>query len=69
MVDLTNAISQCFEYIDGTTYSSNRNIRFTDKSCYILIPVTGDNIEIPTMAMYSLSTVVEKILNKKQNSR
>lgn len=65
MVDLTNAISQCFEYIDGTTYSSNRNIRFTDKSCYILIPVTGDNIEIPTMAMYSLSTVAEKILNKK----
>ena len=65
MRDLKATISYCFETFDSPSYSQNRGISFTSKSSYMLIPVTGDNIEIPTMAMYSLSTVAEKILNKK----
>lgn len=65
MRDLKATISYCFETSDSSNYSPNHGISFTSKSSYMLIPVTGDNIEIPTMAMYSLSTVAEKILNKK----
>jgi hypothetical protein len=65
MIDLRTAISQCFEISDSSNYSPNHGISFTNKSSYMLIPVTGDNIEIPTMAMYSLYQVAEKITNKK----
>lgn len=65
MRDLETAISYCFENSDSSNYSLNRGISFTNKSSYMLIPVTGDNIEIPTMAMYSLYQVAEKITNKK----
>lgn len=65
MRDLKTAISYCFEDSDPSNYSLNRGISFTSKSSYMLIPVTGDNIEIPTMAMYSLYKVADKITNKK----
>lgn len=65
MRDLKNAISYCFENSDPSNYSLNRGISFTSKSSYMLIPVTEDNIEIPTMAMYSLYKVADKITNKK----
>lgn len=64
MRDLETAISYCFEDSDPSNYSLNRGISFTSKSSYMLIPVTGDNIEIPTMAMYSLPTLENKILQK-----
>ena len=64
MKDLKTAISYCFECIAADSYSISRSISFTDKSSYMLIPVTGDNIEIPTMAMYSLPTLENKILQK-----
>lgn len=64
MRDLKTAISYCFECVASNAYSINRSISFTDKSSYMLIPVTGDNIEIPTMAMYSLPTLENKILQK-----
>lgn len=64
MGDLKTAISYCFECIAADSYSISRSISFTDKSSYMLIPVTGDNIEIPTMAMYSLPTLENKILQK-----
>ena len=64
MRDLKTAISYCFECVASDTYSLSRSISFTDKSSYILIPVTGDSIEIPTMAMYSLPTLENKILQK-----
>lgn len=64
MRDLKTAISYCFEGVAADTYSISRSISFTDKSSYMLIPVTGDNIEIPTMAMYSLPTLENKILQK-----
>ena len=65
MRDLKNAIFYCFEDSNQSNYSPNRGISFTSKSSYMLIPVTGDNIEIPTMAMYSLYKVADKIINKK----
>lgn len=65
MEDLETTISYCFENSDSSNYSPNRGISFTNKSSYMLIPVTGDNVEIPTMAMYSLYQVAEKITNKK----
>ena len=65
MRDLKNAIFYCFEDSNQSNYSLNRGISFTSKSSYMLIPVTGDNIEIPTMAMYSLYKVADKITNKK----
>lgn len=65
MRDLKTAISYCFEGLGPSNYSLNRGISFTSKSSYMLIPVTGDNIEIPTMAMYSLYKVADKITNKK----
>ena len=64
MRDLKTAISYCFECVAPDTYSISRSISFTDKSSYMLIPVTGDSIEIPTMAMYSLPTLENKILQK-----
>lgn len=64
MRDLKTAISYCFECVAPDTYSINRRVSFTDKFSYMLIPVTGDNIEIPTMAMYSLPTLENKILQK-----
>ena len=64
MRDLKTAISYCFEYVAADTYSISRSISFTDKSSYMLIPVTGDSIEIPTMTMYSLPTLENKILQK-----
>lgn len=64
MRDLKTAISYCFECVASDTYSINRRVSFTDKSSYMLIPVTDDNIEIPTMAMYSLPTLENKILQK-----
>lgn len=64
MRDLKTAISYCFECVASDAYSINRSVSFTDKSSYMLIPVTGDNIEIPTMAMYSLPTLENKILQK-----
>lgn len=64
MGDLRTVISYCFEYKDGINYSPIRNISFTDRSSYMLIPVAEDTIEIPTMTMYSLSMVEEKILKK-----
>lgn len=64
MRDLRTALSYCFECVAADTYSISRSISFTDKSSYMLIPVTGDNIEIPTMAMYSLPTLENKILQK-----
>lgn len=64
MRDLRTAISYCFECVAADTYSISRSISFTDKSSYMLIPVTGDNIEIPTMAMFSLPTLENKILQK-----
>lgn len=64
MGDLRTVISYCFEYKDGINYSPIGNISFTDRSSYMLIPVAEDTIEIPTMTMYSLSMVEEKILKK-----
>lgn len=64
MRDLRTALSYCFECVAADTYSISRSISFTDKSSYMLTPVTGDNIEIPTMAMYSLPTLENKILQK-----
>lgn len=64
MRDLKTAISYCFECIAADSYSINRRISFTDKSSYMLVPTKGDNIEIPTMAIYSLPAVEEKILKK-----
>lgn len=64
MRDLKTAISYCFECVAADNYSISRSISFTDKSSYMLIPVTGDNIEIPTMAIYSLPTLENKILQK-----
>lgn len=64
MRDLKTAISYCFECVAADTYSISRSISFTDKSSYMLIPVTGDSIEIPTMAMFSLPTLENKILQK-----
>lgn len=64
MRDLKTAISYCFECVASDAYNINRSVSFTDKSSYMLIPVTGDNIEIPTMAMYSLPTLENKILQK-----
>lgn len=64
MRDLRTALSYCFECVAADTYSISRSISFTDKSSYMLIPVTGDNIEIPTMTMYSLPTLENKILQK-----
>ena len=64
MRDLRTAISYCFECVAADTYSISRSISFTDKSSYMLIPVTGDNIEIPTMTMFSLLTLENKILQK-----
>ncbi len=64
MRDLKTAISYCFECVAADTYSISRSISFTDKSSYMLIPVTGDSIEIPTMAIYSLPTLENKILQK-----
>lgn len=64
MGDLRTVISYCFEHKDGINYSPTRNISFTDRSSYMLIPVAEDTIEIPTMTMYSLSMVEEKILKK-----
>ena len=64
MRDLKTAISYCFECIAPDTYSISRSVSFTDKSSYMLIPVTGNNIEIPTMTMYSLPTLENKILQK-----
>ena len=64
MRDLRTALSYCFECVAADTYSISRSISFTDKSSYMLIPVTGDNIEIPTMAMFSLPTLENKILQK-----
>ncbi len=64
MRDLKTAISYCFECVAADTYSISRSISFTDKSSYMLIPVTGDSIEIPTMTMYSLPTLENKILQK-----
>lgn len=62
MRDLRTAISYCFECVAADNYSINRSVSFTDKSSYMLIPVTGDNIEIPTMTMYSLPMVENKFL-------
>lgn len=64
MRDLRTAISYCFECVAADTYSISRSISFTDKSSYMLIPVTGDSIEIPTMTMYSFPTLENKILQK-----
>ncbi len=64
MRDLRTALSYCFEFAAADTYSISRSISFTDKSSYMLIPVTGDNIEIPTMTMFSLPTLENKILQK-----
>lgn len=64
MRDLKTAISYCFECFAADTYSISRSISFTDKSSYMLIPVTGDNIEIPIMTMFSLPTLENKILQK-----
>lgn len=64
MRDLKTALSYCFECVAADTYSISRSISFTDKSSYMLIPVTGDSIEIPTMTMYSLPTLENKILQK-----
>lgn len=64
MRDLRTALSYCFECVAADTYSISRSISFTDKSSYMLIPVTGDNIEIPTIAMFSLPTLENKILQK-----
>lgn len=64
MRDLKTALSYCFECVAAGTYNISRSTSFTDKSSYMLIPVTGDNIEIPTMAMFSLPTLENKILQK-----
>lgn len=64
MRDLKTTLSYCFECVAADTYSISRSISFTYKSSYMLIPVTGDSIEIPTMAMYSLPTLENKILQK-----
>ena len=64
MRNLKTALSYCFECVVASTYSISRSISFTDKSSYMLIPVTGDSIEIPTMTMYSLPTLENKILQK-----
>lgn len=64
MRDLRTALSYCFECVAADTYSISQSISFTDKSSYMLIPVTGDNIEIPTMAIFSLPTLENKILQK-----
>ena len=64
MRNLKTAISYCFECVAADTYSISRSISFTDKSSYMLIPVTGDNIEIPTMTMFSLPTLENRILQK-----
>ncbi len=64
MRDLRTALSYCFECVAANTYSISRSISFTDKSSYMLIPVTGDNIEIPTMTMFSLPTLENRILQK-----
>lgn len=64
MRDLRTALSYCFECVAADDYSIGRSISFTNKSSYMLIPVTEDSIEIPTMTMYSLPTLENKILQK-----
>lgn len=62
MRDLKTAISYCIQCIAANNYSDgHRTLSFTDRSSYMVIPITNDSIEIPTMVMYSLTAIENKI--------
>ena len=62
MRDLKTTISYCIQCIAANNYSDeHRTLNFTDKSSYMVIPITNDCIEIPTMVMYSLTAIENKI--------
>lgn len=62
MRDLKIAISYCIQCTAANNYSDgHRTLSFTDKSSYMIIPITNDSIEIPTMVMYSLTAIESKI--------
>lgn len=60
MRDLKSTLSWCFQCLGADFWGPTSTLRYTDKSSYMVIPISSENIEIPIMAL-SLSTIESQI--------
>lgn len=63
MRDLKSTLTRCFECIGADFWGPTSTLRYTDKSSYMVIPISSENIEIPVMAL-SMSTMENQIRAK-----
>ena len=60
MRNLKSTLTWCFECIGADFWGPLSTLRYTDKSSYMVIPISSENIEIPVMAL-SMSTIESQI--------
>lgn len=60
MRNLKSTLSWCFQCLDADYWGPTSTLRYTDKSSYMVIPISSENIEIPIMALY-MSTIENQI--------
>lgn len=60
MKNLKSTLSWCFQCLDADYWGPTSTLRYTDKSSYMVIPISSENIEIPIMALY-MSTIENQI--------
>lgn len=63
MRDLKLTLTWCFQCLDANLWGPISTLRYTDKSSYMVIPISSENIEIPLMAL-DLSTIESQIRAK-----
>lgn len=60
MRNLESTLSWCFQCLGADFWGPTLTLRYTDKSSYMVIPISSENIEIPIMAL-SMSTIESQI--------
>lgn len=60
MRNLESTLSWCFQCLGADYWGPTSTLRYTDKSSYMVIPISSENIEIPIMAL-SMSTIESQI--------
>ena len=63
MRDLKSTLTWCFQHLNANSWSPTSTLGYTDKSSYMVIPISSENIEIPLMAL-NLSTIESQIRAK-----
>lgn len=51
MRNLKSTLTRCFECIGADFWGPTSTLRYTDKSSYMVVPISSENIEIPVMAL------------------